>query len=64
MNILPIMKYCELEGVSENAVRRRIQKGMWRMNVEVIKVKGYQTLFVDLDAVERHIRDPKNREKC
>ncbi len=61
MRVLPLNKYCEIEGIEPVAVKRRVQIGMWRMGKEVIKLKGFRHLFVDIDAVERFMRDPKNQ---
>ncbi|ALR91715.1 hypothetical protein [Vibrio alginolyticus] len=60
MNVLPLKKYCELEGTKPAAVKRRIQLGIWKLGREVLKIDGFRQLFVDTEAVDRYLRDPKN----
>ncbi|WP_045406749.1 hypothetical protein [Vibrio jasicida] len=63
MNVIPLRVYCELEGVEAEAIRKRIQKGLWRQGKEVLLINGLRGYYIDVDAVERWMRDPKNHAK-
>ena len=62
MNVIPLREYCDLEGVGANTIRRRIQRGVWREGHEVLLIKGLKGYYVDVEAVERWMRDPKNHK--
>lgn len=62
MNVLPLKKYCEVEGITTEAVKKRVREGVWKMGREVLRIKGFKTLFVDVEAVEQFFRDAKNQD--
>lgn len=62
MNILPLKEYCKVEGITADAVRHRLHDGRWRLGREVLRIRGFKNLYVDIEAVERFFRDPKNQD--
>ena len=60
-NVIPLSKYCEMEGTSKDAIKKRIRNGVWRMGQEVIRLRGISELQVDLEAVDRWKRNPTNQ---
>ena len=62
-SVVPLKKYCLEEGITTEAVKKRVREGIWQMGREVIKVKGFRGLFIDTDATDRYLRDPKNHER-
>ncbi|NVK44439.1 MAG: excisionase [Oceanospirillaceae bacterium] len=51
MNLVTIKKFSELSGYSEEAVRQKIKKGVWRLRDHVIKAPDGRIL-IKLDKVE------------
>lgn len=62
MKIVTIKRYSEIEGITTDAIKKRIREGVWKIRREVKRIKGFRTLFVDTEAVERFFRDTKNQE--
>ncbi|MFM2620361.1 hypothetical protein [Vibrio owensii] len=63
MAVITLKKYCELEGVTPDAIKKRIREGIWKIGREVLRIKGWRTLMIDTDAVDAFFRDPKNHAR-
>jgi len=52
---MPQSAYCAKYDISHEAIRQRLQKGVWRMGQEVLEVKGAGR-YIDLQAVDAWAR--------
>jgi len=57
LRTVPLDKYCELSGESPDTVRQRIKRGIWVKGVHAIKPPHIRDLWIDLEAVEKWIRN-------
>ena len=60
LRTVPLTKYCELSGEDIETVRQRIKRGHWVKGVHAIKPPHIRELWIDLEAVERWIRNGGN----
>lgn len=52
---LPKDVYCNLYNITPDAIRKRLQKGIWQTGVHVLKVRGAGE-YIDLEAVDAWVR--------
>ena len=60
LRTVPLTKYCELSGEDIESVRKRIKRGTWVKGIHAFKTDGVRELLIDLEAVERWIRNGGN----
>ena len=60
LRTVPLTKYCELSGEDIESVRTRIKRGTWVKGIHAFKTDGVRELWIDLEAVERWIRNGGN----
>lgn len=57
MECVPLKKYCEMSGEKEDAVKRRIDRGIWIEGVHFIKVAHVRERWIDIKEVEKWVRN-------
>ncbi|HGF2071958.1 TPA: excisionase, partial [Escherichia coli] len=56
--------YCRNAGETVDAVNKRIQRGIWKEGVHVLKVDGVKERWVDLIEVSKWARKNKDYYLC
>ncbi|SMB88625.1 hypothetical protein SAMN05660772_02844 [Pasteurella testudinis DSM 23072] len=56
---MPITKYCEVFGLTLEQINRRLQRGIWQENIQVLKVDGCKERIIDLEEVDKWARKNK-----
>lgn len=56
LNCVPLSAYCTHTGESVDAINKRIQRGVWKEGVQVLKVEGVKERWVDLAEVTKWAR--------
>lgn len=56
---MPITKYCEVFGLTLAQINRRLERGIWQKNVQVLEVEGVKERIIDLDEVDKWARKNK-----
>lgn len=56
---MPITKYCEVFGLTLDQINRRLERGIWQKNVQVLQVEGVKERIIDLDEVDKWARKNK-----
>ncbi|WP_096845555.1 excisionase [Escherichia coli] len=59
-----ISTYCRNAGETVDAVNKRIQRGIWKEGVHVLKVDGVKERWVDLIEVSKWARKNKDYYLC
>lgn len=57
MKVRTIKQYCQEFGESRCAVLKRIENGIWIENQQWFKVKGSKERWLDLEGVEKWVRN-------
>lgn len=57
ITVIPLELYCTVFNDSTEAIKKRLHRGTWVMGVQVHKPKGQNKLWVDLEGVEKWVRD-------
>ena len=57
MNVRTISAYCLEFGESKTAIDKRIENGVWREGEQWFKVKGSKERWIDLEGVEKWVRN-------
>ncbi len=57
LSVVPIAKYCELSGEKPDAVKRRIERGIWTVGKQVCKVAHVKERWIDLEEVDKWARN-------
>lgn len=60
LDVVPITKYCEEMGETLDAVNKRLQRGVWREGVHVLKVDGSKERWIDLKEIANWARQNKD----
>ncbi|MCL7677767.1 excisionase, partial [Klebsiella pneumoniae] len=47
LDCVPISTYCKETGETPDAINKRIQRGVWREGVQVLKVEGVKERWID-----------------
>lgn len=56
LRCVPISEYCRMVSKTPEAINKKIQRGTWRMGVQVLHVPGERERWIDLDEVEKWAR--------
>lgn len=64
LDCVPISTYCRDVGETVDAVNKRIQRGIWKEGVHVLKVDGVKERWVDLIEVSKWARKNKDYYLC
>ncbi|KAB0084884.1 excisionase [Escherichia coli] len=64
LDCVPISTYCRNTGETVDAVNKRIQRGIWKEGVHVLKVDGVKERWVDLIEVSKWARKNKDYYLC
>ncbi|MFZ7342893.1 excisionase [Avibacterium volantium] len=56
---LPITTFCEIFGYTLSQINRRLERGIWQENVQVLKVEGCKERMIDLEEVDKWARKNK-----
>ncbi|MCU6671854.1 MULTISPECIES: excisionase [Leclercia] len=56
LDCVPISAYCNETGESIDAINKRLQRGVWREGVQVLKVEGVKERWIDLSEVAKWAR--------
>jgi hypothetical protein len=56
LDCVPISTYCKETGETPDAINKRIQRGVWREGVQVLKVEGVKERWIDLSEVAKWAR--------
>jgi hypothetical protein len=57
MNVRTIKAYCAEFGETETSVTKRIENGVWAEGQQWHKVKGSKSRWIDLEGVEKWVRN-------
>ena len=57
LSIVPLGKYCEISGEKRNTVEKRIERGVWTLGVQVVKLNNVKERWIDLTEVEKWARN-------
>lgn len=57
---LPLSAYCKMMGLSRETINRRVERGIWQLGKQVIKVGGSKERYVDLKEIDEWVL--KNKE--
>tara|TARA_R110002050_G_scaffold300532_1_gene470358 strand:- start:571 stop:765 length:195 start_codon:yes stop_codon:yes gene_type:complete len=60
MNVRKLSAYCTEFGETVCTVVKRIENGVWRENEQWFKVKGSKERWIDLEGVEKWVRNGGN----
>ena len=53
---VPISTYCIETGETPDAITKRVQRGVWREGIHVLKVEGVKERWIDLNEVAKWAR--------
>lgn len=56
MEVVPLRMYCKETGEKQDAIERRIQRGIWVEGVHFHKVAHVKERWVDKKAIEKWVR--------
>lgn len=56
LDCVPLSAYCTQTGESIDAINKRIQRGVWKEGVQVLKVEGVKERWIDLTEVTKWAR--------
>lgn len=56
LDCVPISTYCKETGETPEAINKRVQRGVWREGVQVLKVEGVKEEVDDLSEVAKWAR--------
>ncbi|EPN0969066.1 excisionase, partial [Salmonella enterica subsp. enterica serovar Schwarzengrund] len=56
LDCVPISTYCKETGETLEAINKRVQRGVWREGVQVLKVEGVKERWIDLSEVAKWAR--------
>lgn len=56
LDCVPISTYCKVTGETPDAINKRVQRGVWREGVQVLKVDGVKERWIDLSEVAKWAR--------
>ncbi|WP_413499223.1 excisionase [Buttiauxella gaviniae] len=59
LDCVPISAYCKETGETLDAINKRIQRGVWRDGVQVLKVEGVKERWIDLSEVAKWARQKR-----
>jgi hypothetical protein len=62
LDCIPLSAYCMSTGESIDAINKRIQRGVWKEGIQILKVDGVKERWVDLTEVTKWAR--KGRQIC
>ncbi len=62
LDCIPLKAYCNTTGETIEAINKRIQRGVWKEGVQVLKVDGVKERWIDLAEVTKWARG--NRQNC
>ncbi len=48
LECIPLSAYCQMTGETPEAINKRIQRGIWREGVQVLKIEGVKERWIDL----------------
>ncbi|EJJ0154958.1 excisionase [Salmonella enterica] len=60
LDVVPITSYCQSVGETLDAVNKRLQRGVWKEGVHVLKVDGSKERWIDLTEVSKWARKNKD----
>ncbi len=60
MKVIPLSKYCEITGLKKESILKRLERGIWRLGVQVLKLRGIKEYHIDTEAVDKWARDKQN----
>lgn len=60
MNVRTISAYCAEFGETKISVEKRIENGVWLEGKQWFKVKGSKQRWIDLEGVEKWVRNGGN----
>lgn len=60
LDCVPISTYCRDTGETVDAVNKRIQRGIWKEGIHVLKVDGVKERWVDLMEISKWARKNKD----
>lgn len=61
---VPLSAYCKESGETVEAINKRIQRGLWREGIQVLKVDGVKERWIDLTEVAKWARHNKSQVSC
>lgn len=56
LDCVPISAYCKETGETPEAINKRLQRGVWREGIQVLKVEGVKERWIDLSEVAKWAR--------
>lgn len=66
LECVPLSAYCQMTGETPEAITKRIQRGVWREGLQVLKIDGVKERWIDLlevNAWARRNRRPLTDEE-
>jgi hypothetical protein len=61
LSVVPLQKYCEISGEHRKAVERRIERGIWQVGKQALKIERIKERWIDLNEVEKWAREASSR---
>ncbi len=59
-----ISTYCKETGETPEAINKRVQRGVWREGVQVLKVEGVKERWIDLSEVAKWTRQNRSNYRA
>ncbi len=63
LDCVPISTYCSETGETLEAINKRVQRGVWREGVQVLKVEGVKERWIDLSEVAKWARQSRQNSR-
>jgi len=64
LDVIPISAYCQSTGETADAITKRVQRGVWKEGVQVLKVDGVRERWIDLTEVSKWARESRDPLLC
>lgn len=61
LSCIPLTAYCEMTGETTKAIDNRIDRGIWQLGVQVLKIPHVKERWIDLNQVEKWARQNSSR---
>lgn len=59
LECVPISIYCKEIGETIEAINKRVQRGIWKEGIQILKINGVKERWIDLSEVSKWARETK-----
>ncbi|WP_229905981.1 excisionase [Rahnella laticis] len=56
LECVPLSAYCQMTGETPEAINKRVQRGIWREGIHVLKIAGVKERWIDLHEIDKWAR--------